>query len=159
LRNLIGLSAVGAIATALLIAGCGGGGEDGADAQQIDKAAFIEQADAICKQASGRMAAEVPPFAQREAGRNFTKIQILITQKVLIPGLEEEQRQIQALGIPEEAKNEAEALLKAYRMAIDRIKAETEAVVNNETEPQEAIVLAARRIGIARCPVAAVTGS
>jgi hypothetical protein len=165
LRNLIVVSVVGVIGAALLVAGCGGGGEDGADAQQIDKAAFVKQADAICEQASGRMAAELQSFTQREAARNSNETQILLLRKVLVPGLEEEQRQIKALGIPKEAKKEAEALLEAYRKAIDRTKTRAKAILENAAkvvgspEPQEAVALAARRIGIARCPIAPVTGN
>jgi hypothetical protein len=165
LRKLIVVSVSGVIGVALLVAGCGGGGEDGAEAQQIDKAAFVKQADAICEQASGRMAAELQSFTRREAAKNFNETQILLLQKVLVPGLEEEQRQIQALGIPKGAKKEAEALLEAYRKAIDRTKTRAKAILENAAkvvgspEPQEAVALAARRIGIARCPIAPVTGN
>jgi len=159
LRNLIALSVAGVIGAALLIAGCGGGG--GADAQQIDKATFVKQADAICEQASGRMAAELRSIGRQGGSvKNFTETQILILRKVLVPGLEEEQQQIQALGTPKDAKKEAEALLEAYRKAIDQTKVKAKAIVESQAaEPQEAVALAARRIGIARCPVAPVTGT
>lgn len=165
MHNLIALSVAGVIGVALLAAGCGGGGEDGADAQQIDKAAFVKQADAICEQASGRMAAELQSFGQREPEKNSTETQVLLLREVLVPGLEEEQRQIQALGLPKEAKKEAEALLDAYQKAIYRTKTRARAIIENvekvvgSPEPQEAVALAARRIGIARCPIAPVTGN
>jgi hypothetical protein len=165
LRKPIALSVAGVFGAALLIAGCGGGSEDAPSTQQIDKAAFVKQADTICEQASGRMAAEIQSFSQSEAAKNLNETQSLLLRKVLVPGLEEEQRRIKALGIPKEAKKEAEALLKSYRMAIDQTKTKAKAIIERagrvpgSPEPQEAVALAARRIGIARCPIASVTGN
>jgi peptide deformylase len=159
LRDLIAVSVSGAVGAALLVAGCGSGSQDATDAQQIDKATFVKQADAICEQASGRMAAELRSVGQSESAASFTATQIRILRKVFVPGLEEEQREIQALGMPKEAKKEAEALLEAYRKAIAQMKAKAKAIVESKTEPQEAVTLAARRIGIARCPVAPVASS
>jgi len=158
LRKLIVISAAGAIATALLIAGCGGGGEDGADAQQIDKAAFVKQADAICERSSGKMAAELRSVGQ-ESAKSFVGTQILFVRRIFVPGFEEEQREIRALGMPGEAKKEAQALLDAYQKAIDQMQAKPKAVAESKTDPQETVALPARRIGIVRCPVAPVTGS
>jgi hypothetical protein len=161
LRNLIGISVAGSLIIGLLVAGCGGG--DSADAQQIDKATFVKEATRICKQASGKLAAEFTAVNTKEAAKpdyDYTETQIAIVKTVLVPRLEEELRQIRALGIPEEAKKEAEALLTAYQKGIERTKAKARTfIVTEGIAPYEIAELAATRLGLSECPIARVNPS
>lgn len=142
-----------------LVAGCGG--DDSADAEQIDKATFVKQADKICEQTSGKMAAQLTSVTKRESANpdsSFNQTQIAISKEVLIPGLEEELQKIRALGIPREAKKEVEALLGSYVKAIARTKANPGAglEVEGNIAPHEAVAVAATRLGVTECPVSAV---
>jgi hypothetical protein len=158
LRNFIAICVVGSIVASLLVAGCGGGGDD---AQQIDKATFIKQANKICEQASGKLASEIASISSRESVKpdyDYTETQITIVENALVPNFEKELQEIRALGIPEEAKKESEALLKAYQGGINKTKAKSGAVANGAI-PYEAIELAATRLGITECPIAPVNAS
>lgn len=147
---------------ALLVTGCGGS-DDRVDAEQIDKASFIRQANRICEQVSGKFAAEVRSISRREEAKpnfDFLKTQLIIVKGSLIPGLEEELQQIRALGLPEEAMKDAKAFLNAYPKAIERTKAKPNAVLEEETiAPHEAITLAATKLGVTECPVTSVGGN
>ncbi len=157
MRKLIAIYVIGSVAIGLLVAGCGGG-DDSAGAEQIDKATFVKQANKICEQASGRLAAEVTSISKRESAKpsyDYAKTQITIVEKSLVPRFEEELKEIRALGIPEEAKKEAEAFLTAYEGAINKTEAESKAVVEGAT-PYEAIELAGTRLGVSECPIAPV---
>jgi hypothetical protein len=161
LRNLIAISIAGQLILGLFAAGCGGG-SDSAD-EQIDKATFVQQANKICEKASGKLAADVTSISQREAAKpnaDFYKTQVVVVEEGLVPRLEEELQQIRRLGIPPEAKRDAENLLKVYEQKIDATKAKAKAVALDENvAPYEAIAVAGTKMGVTECPVSAVNGS
>jgi hypothetical protein len=153
LRTLTGVLLAGSLILTLVVAGCGGGGDE-----SIDKASFAEQANGICEKVSGTMAAKLKSISQREStkpGYDYTKTQIVVVEKALVPGLEEELAKIRALGIPTDAAKEAKALLQAYESAVVQTKAKPEALVKGAI-PYEGAELAATRLGASECPVAPV---
>jgi membrane protein involved in colicin uptake len=159
LRKLIAISIVGSLIAGLLAVGCGGGGGS-ADAEQIDKATFVKQANKICEQASGRLAADIISISKREStGPNAgsTKAQRALVEDGLIPRLEEELQGVQALGIPEEGSSEIERFLEAYQQGIDKTKAKSKAVaVSEDVAPYEVIAVAGTPLGITECPISPV---
>ncbi len=160
MRNHIAILIIGSLAFGLLVAGCGGG-DDSADAEQIDKATFVKEAERICKQASGKLAAEVTSITKRESTpSSFSsgRTQIVLVKEGLIPSLEEELQQIRALGLPDEAKKDAKAFLEAYQQAIDKTKANPKVGVSS-VAPYEGVELAGTKLGIADCPIATVAPS
>jgi hypothetical protein len=156
LRNLIAVFVIGSLALGLLGAGCGGSN----DGDQIDKATFIKQANEICEQASGKLSAVITSIGNRAStnpNADPTKTRIATVTEGLIPSLEEELEKIRAMGVPEEAQSEVEALLKAYRKAIDRTKANARVVALTEKlAPHEEIAVAATRFGVTECPISPV---
>lgn len=159
MRKLIAVFVAASAAIGLLMAGCGSGSDSAAD-QQIDKATFVMQANETCKKASGKLAAEITSITSRESakpGYDLEETQVTIVEESFIPRLEEELRQIRALGMPDEAKKETKALLKAYQRGIEKTKAKARALVEIEGfVPYEGVELAATRLGASECPVAAV---
>lgn len=152
MRNFIVISVVGSVATALLVAGCGGGG---AEAEQIDKATFVKQADQICEQVSGKMSAGVLAIGRREAARpgyDVEKTQIDVVTTVVVPGLEEELQKLRALGIPEDASAEAKAFVNALQKGIEQAKAKPKATAEGY-RPYEAAEVNAAKLGISECPI------
>lgn len=145
----------GFAALGLLTAGCGG--DDSADAGQIDKATFIKRANVICEQASGRLAAEIASAVSTESptGPNRTKIQVTLVKKVLVPGLEAELDEIRALGLPSEGKAQARAFIQAAQKVIINAKVNPKRF-NESVNPYEAAELAGTRFGLSACPVAPV---
>jgi hypothetical protein len=162
LRKYIVIFTVLLLTAGLFAMGCGGS-SDGAETKQIDKATFVRQANKICQQISGRLAAQIASINKREQGEpdyDFTKTQIALVSEALVPGLEDELQQIRALGVPKEAKKEAQTLLAAYQKGIDRTKANVKAWIEKEGyAPYEVAELAAVKLGISECPIAPVTNS
>lgn len=161
MRNSIVISVAVLAVLGLLVAGCGGG--DDADAGQIDKATFIAEANKICEQSSGKLSADIASISQQESARpdyDFKESQIAVVKKGLIPRLEEEQRKIRALGIPDEAKNEIEAFLGQYQRSIDKTKEKLKIVaLTPQLAPHEAIAVAGTKLGITECPISPVNAN
>jgi hypothetical protein len=157
-RQFIAILAVGSVACGLLAAGCGGG--DASGDQPIDKATYIEQANAICKRASGKLAAELTSISSREEAKpnyDYTRTQIVIVNQALVPILENELKELRALGIPSEAKKDVEAFLAASQKGIDKTKANP-AVVPAGHAPFLASEVPATKFGLKECPFAPLTG-
>ncbi len=157
LRTIIAISLIVSVTTGLFV-GCGDG-DDPAGAEQIDKAAFVRQANLVCERSSGTIAAKFASITQRESSKpdyDFVATQVVVVKQALIPGLEEQMREIRALGVPEEGRKEAEVFLAAYQRAIAKIRANPKAAATNATPPYEAIELAGTRFGVTECPVVQV---
>ena len=147
MRRTIAISILGSLALCLLVAGCGGGDSGSTEAQQIDKATYVKEAETICAQSSGRLAAEVTSGQLESPTR--------IVEVMLIPSLETELEELHALGIPKEAKREVQTFLKAAQNVIDIAKANPGAFVE-AVSPYEATELAGRRFGLVACPITPV---
>jgi hypothetical protein len=137
----------------LLAVGCGGG-DSGSAEGSIDKAAFVSQADAICKKASGRMFAELRALGK---GKNLKagpggEAETTVVTKVAIPVLEDELEEIRALGIPSEGKPQVEAFLGAMRKMISSAQAAPETFLADASGSYENARLASGQVGMSACP-------
>jgi hypothetical protein len=158
LRKLITIYALGLVAIGLLASGCGGGE---AGAEPLDRVGFAEQANQICKRISGKLLADLAAIGRREAikpGYNAEETQIGVVTDALVPRLEEELKEIRALGVPTDAKKEAKAFLVAMEKGIDNAKSKPKATLKGYIPYQGAEVIATS-IGLIECPITAVQPS
>jgi hypothetical protein len=110
---------LGALATlAMLIAGCGSGAEDTTVA--LTKAEFIKQGDAICKKGNKESETEVEDFA-KEKGFSLERpskdqAEEVVTE-VLVPNLQRQAKELDALGAPKGDEAEIDALIVSLEEA------------------------------------------
>jgi predicted small secreted protein len=105
------------VAAAILVAGCGGG-DDSSASGSISKEEFITKADAICKASSKRMEKELFEFLRKNrGGGTLRKPSVEQNEKfivtVLIPNLEQEIKELKALGIPDGDDEKVDAMIAA----------------------------------------------
>jgi hypothetical protein len=147
------------VVVGILIVACGSGSDD---PQEIDKATFTKQANEICQRATGRLAAQVGSMstkAEEKPDYDYTKDQTVIVKEALIPNLEEELREIRALGIPAEARKDTEAFLVASQKVIDWLKARPQALIEGQVPPYAKAEVAGTKFGVTECPFAAAKPS
>ena len=108
------LSVIAAALALTLAAGCGDDG--GPSEESLTKAEFIEQADAICAAGNKELNSLEPEFA---AGKNPAEIVDSFVSEELVPVLQAEHDDIEALGAPEGDEAEVENLLASLQEAID----------------------------------------
>jgi hypothetical protein len=190
-RYTIAISILGSLILCLLIAGCGGSDGSGggnssssssgsstssneassggsaegsgeSESSSIDKATFVAQADEICEQTSGKLAAEVTAILQtadakpnNDTFKGRTATQVTMVKTALIPGLEAELEEIRELGIPSEGEQQVQAFLKSIQKVIDKAEANP-ADFAVSPSPYEGAELAGRRYGLTECPIAVV---
>ena len=114
------------VALAALVAGCGGGDDttDSATAT-LTKTEFIKQGDAICKEANEENEAEAEEYAE-ENGFTLEKASKDELEEavaaVLVPSLEQQAEELDALGAPEGDEDKVEEIVVALEDATGEIE-------------------------------------
>ena len=139
-------SSVAAVLVALALgAGCG---DDGSSSgETLTKAEFIEQADAICAAGNEELNSLEPDF---NTGKNPAQIVDSFVSEQLIPVLQTEHDEIEALGAPEGDEAEVENLLASLQGAIDAAEEDPLAFVIGDEAIAEADK-AAEAYGLKEC--------
>lgn len=119
------LAALAAV-SAVLIAGCGGSGEETANANPaLTKAELIKQGDAICKELVEQREQQFEKFGKQ---RGFTlqtatnkQLEELVTE-VAIPTLKQQTAKFNALGAPEGDEAQVEEIVAGWEAATKKIE-------------------------------------
>jgi hypothetical protein len=139
--SLLALAAL--VALAALIAGCGGGDETtDSTTVTLTKAEFIKQGDAICKEGNEDNEAEAEEFAEKNG---FTLEKASDKQledavgEVLVPSLNRQAEEINALGAPEGDEDKVEEIVVALEDATGEIEDDPSLVFEERTleEPNQ----------------------
>lgn len=135
-------AAVAAAALVMLVAGCGGGDETTDETVTLTKAEFIKQGDAICKEGNDQSEKEAEEFAEEN---DFTLEKASDEQleeavsEVLVPNLNQQAEEIEALGAPEGDEEQVEEIIVSLEGAAEEIEDEPGIVFDGEVlkEPSE----------------------
>jgi len=131
------LALVALLALAALVAGCGGGDETTDSATvTLTKTEFIKQGDTICKEANEENETEAEEFAE-ENGFTLEKaskdeLEEAVAE-VLVPSLERQAEELDALGAPEGDEEEVEAIVVALEDATAEIEDDPSLVFDEKT--------------------------
>lgn len=109
--------------SALVAAGCGGGGED--TTTSLTKAEFVKQANALCAKYNKQMAADFAGFLEEHRDGNSTPaLAAEAVAKATIPATKKELEDLRAMPVPSGEEEEVEALLKRRQEALEKIEDE-----------------------------------
>jgi len=120
------LAAIAAlVALTALVAGCGGGDETTDETVTLTKTEFIKQGDAICKQGNDESEKEAEEFAEDNDFKleKASKKQLEeAVGEVLVPNLEQQIEELDALGAPEGDEDKVEAIIVSLEEATGEIE-------------------------------------
>jgi hypothetical protein len=128
---------IGVLASSLLVAGCGGGGDGESDA--ISKKIFVKEATKICADAN------------RSLQENFTNVGNL--KALTLSVLRTEVDEITALGSPSGDQIRVEAILNPMREAIVKGEAKVSGSIGEANEKLKKAEELAEQYGIEGCPL------
>jgi hypothetical protein len=96
--------------------GCGEGGDD-----RLDKAEFVEQAQAACEAKKGNLLAKIGAYTERNRrpGESAGELRSRVFKAVQLPIIEAELAAVRELGMPEGGAAGLEAFFEAEQRAID----------------------------------------
>jgi hypothetical protein len=113
------------IALAAIVAGCGGGDDTTDETVTLTKAEFIKQGDAICKKGNDQSEKEAEEFAEDNdfSLEKASKEQLEeAVSEVLVPNLERQTEELDALGAPEGDEDKIEAIVVSLEDATGEIE-------------------------------------
>jgi hypothetical protein len=122
----------GVAALAMLVTGCGGGEQD------LTKAEFIKQSDAICAKGQKEVLdAYIPLGKEKEkSGKQFTvPEQIKFGEDVYFPSVEKRVEEIRDLNPPSDEEEQVEAILTAVEEAMAKAKKKPALTLNVNRNP------------------------
>jgi hypothetical protein len=118
---------VGALLALALLAGCGGGGDSTTTTtgeEPLTKAEFIRKGDVICQTGNEASQTEIKEFANDNGfgSKEPSKAQFEeVVTEVLVPNLEQQADELDALVPPAKDEDEVEAIVESLREAISEI--------------------------------------
>jgi hypothetical protein len=120
------LAAIAAlVALAAIVAGCGNGGDTTEETVTLTKTEFIKQGDAICKQGNDASEKEAEEFAEENDFdlEKASKEQLEeAVGEVLVPNLEQQVEELDALGAPKGDEDKVEAIIASLEEATGEIE-------------------------------------
>jgi len=146
---------VGVILCGLFAQGCGGDDGASAGAVELDSGEFVRRANAICAGHEHRMAVESERQFQEATAHPNANINTSEVRRVtvfLVPNLEAELEELEALGEPKGGGIPVEVVLDAIRQVLDEAKADPKEFLDGLSPYARAENIAAR-YGLLRCPV------
>jgi hypothetical protein len=136
-----------AVAFALVVSGCGGGGGD-----SLTKAEFAKKADEICHRGESERSEAIQVAAQKFSGKQATAADQEQIVLAALPSYEKEAEKIKELGAPEGEEKQAEALVEAMEEAAENVKADPGTATTGDIPFKKANELA-EEIGAKGCVV------
>jgi len=124
----------------------GASGGEAANAGGGTKAEFIKAADQICKEARKEIDAQLPNLLEGE----LTEESPGFVEEAVVPGVEKQIEEIQALETPAEATEASETLVVSFEEMIEEAEADPEAFVV-EGKPAIKAQETAKKLGFKAC--------
>jgi hypothetical protein len=110
-----GLALAAFLGVGLLAAGCGGGDDN------LTKAEFIQQADAICKKGNKQVDASAEKIFTTKQGPTKAQLQQFASE-TLIPNIQSQVDDVRALNEPSEDEDQVNAFLDSAQAELDKGK-------------------------------------
>lgn len=145
----------------LVAAACGGGGGDSTSGGESEasgsaptKAAFVKEADAICKQADNELNTEIESYAKENGiplGKEPTKAQQEeIYAEVVLPNIAQQGEEIDSLTPPAGEEDEIGEIVDALDHGVEEAEADPSLLVEGKN-PLEAASSKAKAYGMKVC--------
>lgn len=147
-KGVIGsIVGIAAVAFALVVSGCGGGG-----GSSLSKAEFAKKADEICTRAEAERQEIIGVATQKLSGKKITSAMQENLILEVMPSYEKMTSEIDELGTPEGAEKKAEAWVEAMEEAAENVKADPGTAITGNAPFQKAGEMA-EELGAKRCAV------
>jgi hypothetical protein len=134
----------------LIIAGCGG---DDSNAGSISKAEFVKKAEAVCKKGNKRMEGALAGFLHENKNiQNASKVAYEeLLEKIVLPSLKRELREIRAIGVPSDGEERVEAMVAALEEGVETAEEDPRLAVTSSDAVFGISSRLARELGLDVC--------
>jgi hypothetical protein len=127
------------------VTGCGSSGDSATAA--LPQATFIKRAEAICEQAEQEEFKSTVAYTKEHPSSKEEEW----VAPIFVPAVEEQLRQLKALGAPEGEESSIDSMLAELGTAIEVTKADPKKVLQPSTNPFEKYDKLAKKNGLVAC--------
>lgn len=126
----------GAFVVALVVAGCGGGGE--ADPEPLSKTAFIEKGNAICRQATKEQEQALRAASNGTAGEFSSADEELqgFVENGALPSLQKMTEELGDLGAPKKDEEQVDAIVASFEDATEKMESDPHSALPGEVSTE-----------------------
>lgn len=147
---------VGAMAIALVAAGCGSSDDNSSESTaSLTKAEFIKEGNAICTKGNTKLNSEFEAFGEEHnLSENKTPSKAAreeASEEVLIPAITTQVEELRALGAPEGDEGEVDEILTGAEEAIEEGEEDPASLLGNEPGGFTEVNKLAREYGLTVC--------
>jgi hypothetical protein len=147
---------VGAMAVALVAAGCGSSDNSSSESTaSLTKAEFVKEGNAICTKGNAQLDSEFEAFS-KEHGISETKapskaVQEEAAEEILIPAITTQVEELRALGTPEGDEGEVDEILTGAEEAVEEGEEDPASLIGNGSGGFTEVNKLAREYGLTVC--------
>jgi hypothetical protein len=153
-KRLIALL-VGAMALAMVAAGCGSDSDDDSSTASLTKAQFVKQGNAICAAGNKKMEAQFETFAKEHdlsedkppSDAQFAEL----ADDVLVPGVTAQVEGLRELPAPSGEEDQVDEILSAAEGAIEETEDDPSAMADDKRDPFAQANKLANAYGLTSC--------
>lgn len=147
-KGVIGsIVGIAAVAFALAVSGCGGGGSS-----SLSKAEYVKKAEEICTRSESERQEVISAASQKLTGKKVTSAQQEQVVLEVVPTFEKLSSEIKELGAPEGKEKQAEAWVEAMEETAENVKADPGTAITGNAPFRKANELA-EELGAKRCVI------
>jgi hypothetical protein len=117
-RSRVFASFVGALAVALIAAGCGSSEPD-----PLTKAEFTKQGNSICKNSAEEREAKTSEAAKEDKGGSEEEEFETFVADAALPPIQDMTEELAGLGVPKGDEKEVEAMVVAFEVGVEKLEA------------------------------------
>jgi hypothetical protein len=149
---VVALAAFAAIA--MIVAGCGGGGDSTTESSSLTKAEFLEQGNSVCAKGNKEIEEGFEEF-EKENGlqdKQPTKAQLTeAIETVVLPAVRDQVEGIEALGAPSGEEAKVEAITVAADEAVEEGEEDPASLTSEKADPFAEANELANEYGLVKC--------
>lgn len=149
---VVALAAFAAIA--MIVAGCGGGGDSTTDSSSLTKAEFLKQGNAVCAKGNKEIEEGFQEFEKENGLQNKQPTKAQLTEAIetiVLPAVRDQVEGIEALGAPSGEEAKVEAITDAAGEAAEEGEEDPASLTSEKADPFAEANELANEYGLVKC--------
>jgi predicted small secreted protein len=142
------------VASAMLVAGCGGGSDSSESTSSLTKAEFVKQGNAVCAEGNKEIEEGFEEFEKEHGSQSKQPTKAQLTEAIetiVLPAVRRQVEGVKALGAPSGEAAEVEAITDAAEEALEKSEEDPASLTTEKADPFAKANELANEYGLVKC--------